>query len=637
MRRLFAFSLTLVALMACGLLVAIPVLSQLGQALSPAQGDASVVAQGIASLPDGQLGWRVTRATTPGSPDQTRDDPGFLLSESGALLVNDRIGDTWTRLAPGEAVFLPAGSRHGEGATDGQPVSFFRIDLVDASEVSVAGNDELLFIGEPFASPGGNRDVDLVREVLNPGEAVTLEVLSEAAPVLFFVASGTAELVPAGNDAATPVLLSAGQGAALSGDVIVSATDAGATIITAVVGPNVPLTLAQEAELTATPAPEPASLSVQVLACPVAYEGTDFATDCVEPVADVAIDLNSATGAFAQGTTAGDGSISFIDLIPDTYTLSGGVPGEFAKQVIACANGTGALDTGTSDTLAAGATIAVESGDAVACQWYVIPEDLQGAGTGSIAVVAYVCPGTPIDPTVDCAALDASGAIITGSAGTPVDAAGVPFGDYFLHTEGIAAPEGYALSEVRGSPGATDAGWTVTVDETNPDASLAVIYVPAGDASGSADEDTDGLTAAQEAELGTDPVNPDTDADGLFDGPEVAAGTNPALYDSDGDGFGDNQEAVSGANPNDPASVPEGESGIDTDGDLLSDAQEEEIGTNAAAADTDGDGLSDFAEVGFEPGSATGTDPLLLDTDGDGIGDGDEVVNGTDPLDPASA
>jgi hypothetical protein len=637
LRRLIALSLTLIALVTAGLLVAGPVLSQIGEALSPARGGASVIAHGIAPLPDGQLGWRVTRATVPGASDQARDNPGFLLTESGALLINRLDTDTWARLAPGEAIFLPADTRYGEGATGGQPVSFFRIDLVDASEVGVAGSDELLFIGEPFPSPGGNRDIDLVREVMDAGESVTLEILSEAAPVLFLVTSGTVQLVPAGNDAATPVPLAAGQGAALSGDVVVTATDTGATVITAVVGPDVPLTLAQVAEPTATPTPEPASLSVQVLACPVAYEGTNYATDCVEAVPDVAIGLNSATGASAQGTTAGDGTISFVELIPDTYTLSGGVPGEFAQQVVACANDAGALDTGASGTVA-GATFTVESGDAVSCQWYVIPEDLRGEGAGTIAVAAYACPGTPLDPATDCTPLDASGAAIIGPEGTAIDAAaGVPFGTYFLQTQGIAAPEGYELSEVRGSAGAADIGWTVVLDEATPDAALATIYVPTGGAAGNTDEDTDGLTNAQEAELGTDPANPDTDGDGLFDGPELAAGTDPTLYDTDGDGYGDNQEVASDTDPLDPASAPEGPSGIDTDGDMLSDAQEEVIGTDPTTPDTDGDGLTDFAEIGFEPGSATGTNPLLFDTDSDGVGDGDEIANGTDPLDPTSS
>ena len=627
MPRLLAFTLALVALVVVALPAAGPVMSPITDALSPARGGASVVAHGIVTLPDGQLGWRVTRAAGPGSVDQTRQGPGFLLAESGALLVNEQEADRWTRLAPGEALFLPADARYGEGSAGGQPVSFYRIDLVDASQVAVADGDELLFIGEPFASPGGNRDIDLVRDVLNAGEAATLEVLTDAAPVLFLVTSGAADLIPAGNDAATPVPLTAGQGAALTGDVIVTASDAGASIVTAVVGPDVPLTLAQQVEPTATPAPEPASLNVQILVCPVAYEGTTYAADCVEPVPNLAIDLSSATGAFAQGATGADGTIAFVDLIPDTYTLSGGVPGEFAQQVIACEN-----------EAAAGATFAVESGDAVTCQWYVVPEDLRGQGDGSIAVAAFVCPGTPLDPATDCTPIEAGGAVVIGPDGSAIDPlSGVPFGTYFLQTAGIAAPEGYELSEVRGSAGAADIGWSILIDESTPDAALAVIYVPTGGEAGNTDEDTDGLTNAQEAELGTDPANPDSDGDGLFDGPELAVGTDPTLYDSDGDGFGDNQEAAGGSDPNDPSSVPAGDPSIDTDDDGLTDAQEDELGTNAATSDSDGDGLTDFAEVGFEPGSATGTDPLVFDTDGDGIGDGDEVANGTDPVDPAGA
>jgi len=56
----------------------------------------------------------------------------------------------------------------------------------------------------------------------------------------------------------------------------------------------------------------------------------------------------------------------------------------------------------------------------------------------------------------------------------------------------------------------------------------------------------------------------------------------------------------------------------------------------AQTVDTDGDGFGDFGEVGFEPGSSTGTDPLVFDTDGDGVGDGAEVAAGTDPTDASS-
>ena len=45
--------------------------------------------------------------------------------------------------------------------------------------------------------------------------------------------------------------------------------------------------------------------------------------------------------------------------------------------------------------------------------------------------------------------------------------------------------------------------------------------------------------------------------------------------------------------------------------------------------DTDGDGLSDVEE------EALGTDPTLTDTDGDGYDDDEELTGNTDPLDDA--
>ncbi|MCC2628748.1 MAG: hypothetical protein K0S14_2398 [Thermomicrobiales bacterium] len=426
-----------------------------------------------------------------------------------------------------------------------------------------------------------------------------------------------------------------------------------ATFVTAIVGPEVLLEQAQEAA-TPTPTPTPASLIVQALSCPVAYEGTNYAADCVEPLADITFDLSAATGSSGQATTGADGTVTFVDLVPDTYTLTGGVPGEFANQVVQCAAEAGSVPSSPSPTEAPGATLTLDDGDAVTCRWYVIPEDLRGENEGTVAVSVYLCPATPQDPTAECELGDATGVVIDGPVVLTTDDAsaipvaihganwvwgeegGLPFGTYFLQPGGIPVPEGYELSEVRGSVGASGNGWTFTVDEANPEAILNVIYTPVAPVE-DADSDGDGLGDADEATLGTDPANPDSDEDGLLDGAEVTAGTDPTLGDTDGDGFGDNAEVANGTDPNDPASLPPGEPTIDTDDDLLSDAQEAEFGTNPELADSDGDGLTDFAEVGFEPGSATGTDPLLVDTDGDGVGDGDEITNGTDPTDPASA
>lgn len=69
--------------------------------------------------------------------------------------------------------------------------------------------------------------------------------------------------------------------------------------------------------------------------------------------------------------------------------------------------------------------------------------------------------------------------------------------------------------------------------------------------------------------------------------------------------------------------------GPDSDGDGLTDLQEEQLGTDPNNPDTDGDGLTDYEEVVLY-----GTDPLNPDTDGDGFSDGEEVRAGYNPLGP---
>lgn len=172
------------------------------------------------------------------------------------------------------------------------------------------------------------------------------------------------------------------------------------------------------------------------------------------------------------------------------------------------------------------------------------------------------------------------------------------------------------------------------------------------------DTDDDGLTDAEEEELGTDPNNldtdgdllydggelvygtdvldPDTDGDGLPDGNEVyIAGTDPAVADTDGDGVSDGDEVANGTNPL-VAPAPEAEP---TDEPAPEAAPTEESAPEAPPAeepapsgnvDSDGDGLTDAQEAIY------GTDPQNGDTDGDTVNDSNEVAAGTDPLDSQS-
>ncbi len=118
-----------------------------------------------------------------------------------------------------------------------------------------------------------------------------------------------------------------------------------------------------------------------------------------------------------------------------------------------------------------------------------------------------------------------------------------------------------------------------------------------------ADDDGDGLSAAQEAALGTDPNNADTDGDGLKDGEEEAAGADPLNPDTDGDGLVDGEEIRWGTDPRK----------VDSDGDTLPDGVEvNEMGTSPVLGDTDGDGAPD--NVDPDPGHPPTPTPRPTDT-----------------------
>ena len=70
------------------------------------------------------------------------------------------------------------------------------------------------------------------------------------------------------------------------------------------------------------------------------------------------------------------------------------------------------------------------------------------------------------------------------------------------------------------------------------------------------DADSDGLSDAEEKQLGTNQNVADTDNDGLTDREEVQIyHTNPLNADTDGDGFLDGEEVKKGYNPNGPGKL----------------------------------------------------------------------------------
>ncbi|MHA1894031.1 MAG: PKD domain-containing protein, partial [Candidatus Helarchaeota archaeon] len=88
------------------------------------------------------------------------------------------------------------------------------------------------------------------------------------------------------------------------------------------------------------------------------------------------------------------------------------------------------------------------------------------------------------------------------------------------------------------------------------------------------------------------------------------------IIDTDGDGLSDEEEELIGSLATE----------ADSDGDYLSDAWEVIIGTNPMNNDTDGDGLVDgFSNLTFQGEAGLGTDPNSWDTDKDGLNDSIEI------------
>jgi large repetitive protein len=151
------------------------------------------------------------------------------------------------------------------------------------------------------------------------------------------------------------------------------------------------------------------------------------------------------------------------------------------------------------------------------------------------------------------------------------------------------------------------------------------------------DSDGDGLLDSVETTLGTNPNNADSDGDGVADGPEV--GANPAApLDTDGDGI---------INALDPADndicLPNANSAAclaaDNDSDGLTNAQEDAQGTDRNNPDSDGDGVNDGADPDNHDvcvPNANSAPCLLVDSDGDGLTNGEEDARGSDRNNPDS-
>jgi hypothetical protein len=250
---------------------------QVRGAASPATGHAAVIAQGVAPMPRVEVAWRVVegQARREANAPRAARTLGFVLADEGAVVVTDEDTGRRTHLAPGEAVFAAQDVRQRRASTGDDAVAYYGIELVVADLVAdeaTIGSADLLFAGDGFRAPGGERDLDLVRDVLEEGESSEIE--GGDAPVLVLATDGEVAVEADGDEE----ILRAGEAAVFVGDLTVEATDEdGATFVAAVIG--------AEVEPVPTPAAGEGLVYVGAFVCPDGVDPSEDTSTC-EPSFD---------------------------------------------------------------------------------------------------------------------------------------------------------------------------------------------------------------------------------------------------------------------------------------------------------------------------------------------------------------
>jgi hypothetical protein len=641
---------------------------QSGEIFSPASGHAQVIAQGVASMPD-EAAWRVVfHSIDPGgAAELSAGGPGFILVDTGGVIVEE--GTRSTLLAPAEAAFhasptsrlIPIGER---------PTGVFALDLVPPDAVANAGDGIPVFASDPFSAPDGTRDIDLVRDLLEPGESTT--VIGNETPVLVLVTLGAVRAEATDGSAAS---LRVGEATTFSGDVVLTAEgQVPSTVIAAVIGREAPVA-AVAGTPGATPVPvSVGSVQVTAYACPPLVEPDQASPGrCLRDPEAVALELAMDDGAALRDvgpSTERQGLPTWVGLAGGDYVLraTGFKEGfdRFFVRGLDGIGGSGEAGFGTDESTGYLIPISADTAN-YALEVYVFAADEAASptpveaepeptGNSSVILIETPVPGQTPSPTPTRAvtatprpapivtatpratesAIISSTAVARARLGTiEVRILGcVDSVDAFDPANCVQAVDGFDARLV------SEEGEIIELDDATigEDGSVTWQNVPLGTylfqqpvlLPGTATYFAADLPLAENGTgyvLTIDADEPVASVDifNLPALPEPAA--DPALLDSDADGILDGDEtAIYGT---DPGSADSDLDGV-ADGAELAAGTDPLVADSGAGVDTDGDGLLDADEAAF------GTDLGIADSDGDGWFDGDEVSFGTDPLDAGS-
>lgn len=645
-----------------------------GEIFSPASGHAQVIAQGVGEVPS-DAAWRVVfHSVAPGTPAElSAGGAGFLLTDTGGVVTT--IAGQETLLAPAEAAFVDDAAV-SLTAVGNRAAGVFTIEAVAADQAGDAGSGIAVFASDPFAAPAGTRDLDLVRDRLEPGESTT--VVGAQAPVLVLVTLGSVSAQAA--DGATADL-QVGEAATLNGDVVITASgQAPATFVAAVIGREVgpPAT-------GATPGASPVadavgSIQLTVHACPADLRPRDASPEtCPVDQAAALFDLISQeSGEDVGPSRERDGLPTWSGLASGDYLLRATEYGEgfgrFAVRGLQAAEGTdGVIVPVTAETpdqrldiyvLAANraangtASPSPAAGDDARPAAPVAPTATPGASQGS-SVIDIETPEagqetTPKPPATTPAGPTEAPSVITIETPVPgAEPTATPRPNPISRSTASPTPRPLVTSTAVAQPrtGTVEVrifGCNSSIGEFNPAncaqaaSGFAVQLVTA-----------DGEVIAQDqAEISADGTltwkglpldNFLLQVPSMLPGAATYYAPNLTLADNGAGYIVSISRDAPVANvdvfnlPPAPTPIPTVaptvSAAADTDGDGLLDVDEAAYGTDPTIADSDADGVLDGAEVvaGTDPLTADAAPVAEVDTDGDGILDADEAVFGTDP------
>lgn len=563
-------------------LVALAVLQTAATGLAAGNGHVEVIAQGVAPMPSVPVTWRIVqRQALPASQARAaKATLGFALAGQESFLITDQATKRQVILDRGEAAFHADGASELRQSLSDRAAGYLDIDLVaaDAAQSNATiGDGTLVFAGNSFTMPQGTRQIELSRDVLRGGESGTF--VGSKTPMLLTVTDGTISVT---DRSGTPRELRTGNAALVSGNLTLKGgAGSGGTFVVARVGRTVPhASTAPAATTTPTPAPTQAAsqptgtLRISIFSCP---QGVDpsHSTDGCQPGQSAAggyVQINQgeivASGQkFMVSDGARDGDAYVLANIPAaTYAIKGFTkPGEGA--VLYFTPPAQAGQDAWMVKLGAGQTVSING------YWYdpnTVGSSTDNGNangqTGQLALWFYNCPaGT--DPT-DNASLSACqqgddpygiGIVDTQGTGSysTADASRNNGGYTFTIPASVYQLTGKTPSDVdiyvfgdNVAGGGSNVAINVPAGATT---NVSIYSVPVGPDTQATGAPTQ-AAAQQATEAPTQVAAQDTDNDGLTDAQEAQLGTDPANADSDGDGVSDGAEIQHQTAPLDPAS-----------------------------------------------------------------------------------